>query len=183
MTKALATINPATTAQRIIEALAGGLQKAAAIYREYVEGGGDVAELRRAAPVSADLWRTLDDVACGRIDVRVMCLPAKAGTAIRQLPVAMQRNILADGVELLAADGSSIRVPVNELTSDQAAQVFYREGVRTLSQQAAYVKANTVSEEIKPTPVPWEVRGGKLRVYQPTELTASDLHRILGQMG
>jgi len=174
---------PAQTAMMIVEALAGGLSKAAQIYKEFVDAGGDVVALRQSAPVSADLWRTLDDVATGRIDVRVLCLPPKAANAIRLLPPTMQKNVIETGVEVLTSDGTSIKVPVAEVTAKQAEQVFYKHGVRAVSQQAAWLKATKPSAELPRPAVPYEVKAGKLRVYEPVELTASDLHRILGILG
>ena len=184
MTKALVKIDAKATATRIVEALAGGLQAAADIYRDYVAQGGDPMELRRAAPVSADLWRTLDDVATGRIDVRALCLPGAVCRSVRLLPKVTQSSIIDKGVDVLATDGSSLKVRVNELTAVQAAQVFAHDGVRSPAQQAAWLKEQTTSHPLPPkTHVQFEVRRGKLVVYEPCELSMADLHRLLAQMG
>lgn len=180
----LVRIDPRATAQQIVSELGKGLQSAADVYRRYIEAGGDPMELRRHAPVSADLWRTLDDVATGRIDVRLLAAPGTVGRALRMLPKVTQTDAIDNGVELLASDGSAIRVRVHELTSAQSAQVFGPNGVRTVSEQAAWLKGQLPPSAIpKPPPVQFEVKGGKLRVYVPVELSASDLHRILAQMG
>lgn len=180
----LVKIDAMATALQIVQALASGLQAAAKVYRDYVEAGGDPMELRRHAPVSADLWRTLDDVATGRIDTRLLVAPAAVARPMRLLPKVTQAAMLDNGVEVLAADGSAIRVRVHELTAAQAAQVLGPNGIRSISEQAAWIKANTAAAALpKPPPVQFEVKGGKLRIYGPVELTVGDLHRILAQMG
>lgn len=181
---ALVKLDPKATALQIVAELANGLVRSAEVYRRYIEAGGDPMELRRYAPVSADLWRTLDDVASDRIDPRALTLPGTAARAVRLLPRVTQSSVLDHGVEVLAADGSTIRVPAAELTAQQSAQVFGPAGIRSASEQAAWVKAQLPPSSIpKPPPVQFEVRGGKLRVYVPVELSASDLHKILAQMG
>jgi hypothetical protein len=183
-TEALVRLDPEQTGLRIVEALAGGLTKAAAIYRQYVEDGGDPMALRRHVPLSGELWRTLDDVAAGRIDVRVCCLPGRVAGAVRALPAQTQTTIIDKGVEVLADDGSGIRVPVQELTPDQTAQVFGPDGVRNVAQQAAWqrIKNATPSNPPMRPHVSFEVKRGKLLVYEPVELSAADLRRLLSEM-
>ena len=184
MKMSTAIMAPRDVARQIVEALAGGLQAAADVYRRYLEAGGDPMALRPHVPMSADLWRTLDDVAAGRIDTRTLCLPGRAASAIRALPKTTQTEILDGGVDILAIDGSTIRVPVAQLTAAQTAQAFGPNGLRAASEQAAWLKA-----QVSPAPPPtrhaaqFEVKRGRLVIYEPVELSMSDLHRILAQMG
>jgi len=181
-TAELVKIDPKATALRIVEALAGGLTKAAELYRQYVADGGDPMELRRHAPVSSDLWRTLDDVACGRLDVRTITLPGRVYNAVRLLPKAAQAAVIEKGVEVALPGGDMIRVQAPELTGEQARQVIGPDGVRTPSEQAAWIKKNVATAKLAPAPVQFEVKGCTLRIYQPCALTVHDLHRILAQM-
>lgn len=137
---ALVKLDPKSTALQIVAELANGLVKAAGVYRRYIEAGGNPMELRRHAPVSADLWRTLDDVASDRIDPRALTLPGTAARAVRLLPRVTQADVIDHGVEVLSADGSTIRIPAAELTAQQSAQAFGPSGLRTASEQAAWVK-------------------------------------------
>jgi hypothetical protein len=179
-----ARIDPASVAQQIVGALSGGLVEAARIYRQYVEDGGDPMALRRHVPLGASVWSTLDDVATGRIDPRVMCLPGRVQSAVRMLPAKEQTELIDSGIDVLAGDGSAIRVPLVELTADQADVAFDHGRLRSISAQAAYIHRAVpkVQEPDKPR-AQFEVRAGKLVVYQPVTLSVSDLHRILAQMG
>ncbi len=183
MKSQLVTIDPKTTATKIIESLSGGLRNAAEVYRQYVADGGDPMELRKHVPVSASMWRTLDDVATGRIDVRVLCLSAHASSAVRLLPPTTQKQVLDTGVEVITDDGSTIRVPIQEMTPDQARQAIGSGEIRTASQQAAYLKTLKPKDPPKAKPVcQFEIKGKKLRVLSPVVLDMSDLLRIIGQM-
>lgn len=171
-------------AQAIVAKLAGGLVAAADEYRKFIAAGGDPMELRRYVQIGADMWRTLDDVACRRVDVRVLVLPPRVQSAIRLLPVKEQAKVVENGVYFLAADGATIRIPAAELTVAQARQAIGPDGIRSISAQSAYLKSLTpASAQPKPPPVQFEVLGNKLRIYCPVELSMTDIHRILAQMG
>ena len=183
MSRAIASIETATIAQQITEALAGGLIKAAQIYKQFVDDGGDAMALRDASPLPAQVWANLEDVATGRVNPKLFLLPANTARAVKRLPITAQTEILDNGVELLAKDESQILVKTKELTPGQAKQVFGQNGVRTISEQAAYIKANIRQPVVIKASTVWEIRKGKLVVLRPTELTMAELHNILAQMG
>lgn len=186
MSTEIVKLDAKAMASRIISALAGGLVNAAKIYQEYLDNGGDPMELRKYAPVSPSMWSLLSDVASGRIDPRITALPVCIQSAVRQLPAGEQAAIIDSGVDVLAADGSAIRVPLGELTKVQASQAFGVGIVRSASEQAAYLKAmvpGSVSVAPARSTTPYDVRGNRLVINEPVTLTVSDLHRILGMMG
>jgi hypothetical protein len=173
------TRNVLEVANNIVTALAEGLTKASLIYKEYVDQGGDVDELQRVSGLPSDLWQTLEDVATGRVDVRVFCLPAHTQRAIKKLPPTKQKSVLEHGVEVLANDNSAITVPIQELTSKQRSQVFYRGNIRSLSEQAAWLK--TLAPPMENDKVCF-VKGDCLVIQAPTTLTMSEIHQYLAQM-
>jgi hypothetical protein len=170
------------TAKKIAASLAGGISQAVAAYKEYVAGGGDPMELRQHCALSAAAWRIIDDIACDRIDMRVMLLPATAQRCIAMLPRVTQTEVIDSGLELLTDDGSTIRVRPSELTGDQSRQLFGPSGVRSSSEQAAWLKGfkrNAVAPLIEHA---YEVKHGRLSVFRASSFTVSDLHRILAEM-
>lgn len=170
------------TARRIVEKLDGGILSAAAEYREYVQKGGDPWELRKYAKLGTGMWRTLDDVACGRVDVRAVVLPPKLQAVTRRLPVRKQTDILDNGVRVALADGHSV-VKLTDMTNRQIRQVFFGGGIRTLVQQRAWLREQEDLKAACPEPkVPFEVKSGLLFVYRPWAFTAEDLKNILLQM-
>ena len=171
------------TAEKIASALAGGLEAAASIYKEYTEGGGDPMMLRKYSCIGDDVWRTLDDVASGRVDVRVFSLPYRLSKPLRRLPQVTQRKLLDEGVEILSTDNSSIRVPLPELTIDMTRQVIAGGRVRSLSEQAAWKKAQAPQEENAHTLTDYDIKPGKLIVHRPFVFKTKDLIRILGMIG
>ena len=146
MTRAITKMDPAATAKRILDALAGGLTEAARIYREYVEHGGDVMALRAEARISTAAWRHLDAVALGRVDPRVfLAANASTASALAALPVHMQQQVCDEGVEVLSVDGTALRVNVADLTVEQARMVFGMGAVRDLAAQRAYLESERVT--------------------------------------
>ena len=144
---ALVTIDPETVAQRISDAIAGGLTEAARIYRDYVEQGGDVMALRASRPLGTVIWNALDDIACGRIDPRLPAMSATTQRALRVLPAKAQSDIITNGIEVLADDGSALRVSIDSV---QARQAIGKDCVLSLAEQAAAKKAPAKAEQSKP---------------------------------
>ena len=183
MTKAIVKLNPKTTAQAIVDALASGLVKAAGTYKDYVTAGGDPMALREHAPISADVWKVLDDVAVGRIDPRAFALAPTIARALMRLPVAEQSKLLDSGVELASSDRSKIRRKLSELSISEARMAFGPQGVRTVPQQVAALKVATPKTFEEKPKAQFEVANGKLIVYCESSFSRLDLIRILGQMG
>lgn len=190
---AVAIINPNEWANRIVEALAAGLVKAAGLLREYIEKGGDIMALQGATPVNPEVWRQLSDVATGRVLPEVYTLPYDCMRALMGLPPEQQRKAISEGVDVLSQDGSPLRVRIHEATPQQRRLAFARDHLRTIPEQKAV--AATLLSPPPPTPgsraavlaarapegkAQIEVRDHKVYIVGSAVLDKAELLRLLG---
>jgi len=161
-----------------------GFATAGRIYAEAVAAHGDVARAlfnERIPGVVPSVWRRLEAVGNGSLDHRLMNAASRGAQSLRRLPAPLQAECLDRGVDVLLAGGDSLRVAVDNLQASQVRQVFAGDHVRSLSEQKAFlsVAAPLPAGAVRPV----EVRGNRVIVRQPCELTRQDLIRLLGEMG
>ena len=181
--KSNGTVNAPEVARLIVEKLSDGIISAAAVYREYVQDGGDPKELRKYASIGDRLRRTLDAVACNRIDVRALVLAPALRAALLRLPVKKQADVLDNGVRVAIAGAPSVIVRVSELTADQIGQVFYRGGIRTIAQQTVWRREREALNEARRQPLPrFEIKAGLLWVHRSTTFRLDEIREIQAEM-
>ena len=179
--KKLAKYAPAYMAQRIQEALAGGLVEASSIYREFVDRGGDPMELREHIQMNSAMWRMLDGVAMGVIDSRVFLMPMHVQRSLLKMPIKAQELYIEKGVDVVSDDGSALKVELQDMSQATARIAFSAEGVRSIKQQAAYVKRPT--QAVSKPLAQWDIVGDKIVFHVESTLSRLDLLRILEKMG
>ena len=65
--------------------------------------------------------------------------------------LSIQTEALADGVEVLDPDETTIRrIPIHDLTAAQAALVFYRKSIRSIAQQRTKLREDKAKLRVEP---------------------------------
>jgi hypothetical protein len=83
---------------------------------------------------------------------------------VASLPYSVQERIMSgEKFDLLVANGDSIKVSAFDATRDQFAQLFGRDGVRTLAQQKLLLEDKKVKDDVRRAEaLPVYVSGGRL---------------------
>jgi len=108
-------------------------------------------------------------------------------TKLRRLPYEYQAKLLNSGVETLIRTPSgwdSLKIAPINLTRNQADLVFAKDRIRSIAEQRAVIEGNGIKKYV-PTlqsEMPYRIRGGRLFITDPVELTKQDLKKILAQM-
>jgi len=99
----------------------------------------------------------------------------------------LQRKYLAEAPELLIQEGkewTTLRLPVDELTTAQARQVFDRTGARSLAGQRAWVEDHRAKCKMHSTELeePYQIVRGRVHVRRDTILSARDLALLIAKL-
>jgi hypothetical protein len=106
-----------------------------------------------------------------------------------RLPYSEQKRAVEASVELLVLEGkehSLLKVAVENLTPAQCRQVFDGDQIRSIGAQRAWLEDKRSAQEIRevldtPTPI-YQVRGKRVVIKRPCELTAGQLAQIISEI-
>jgi len=142
----------------------------------------------RAAHAAADRYgltrptRTrLERIGRGHMDHRLFDIHGRVRDRMLKLPVYEQTRLLDKGVELLLCDkpGEHLVMEVAALQTEQLAQVFGFDGVRSLAEQRAYIEERKLRNITCQERKDYEIVGCRLKVNRPVELDLRDiLHEL-----
>jgi len=146
---------------------------------------GELAQL-----IPSDAWAQFEAVGRGWMHPRLLIgLPDKRKEAfIKRTPYSTQEKIFdGERFDLLTPGGGTLKVSLFDATSDQVDQLCAKTGIRTPSEQKAWIVSkeraersrNSDAEEFTPEPVPYSIRKGKLLVRRDTEFSKRELQRII----
>lgn len=158
------------------------------LYAETIAAFGQAARERFAAAcpkIAPTTWRRLEALGNGSLDARLLTASSKGAAALRRLPAPIQTSALDEGVEVLIGNGETLRIQVDNLTPEQTRQVFAGDHIRDVSAQRAWLESNApqiARPQMVEAPA-WNVKGGKIVVNRPCQLTRLDLARMLAEMG
>jgi hypothetical protein len=136
----------------------------------------------RYPQITQTFWTRLELVGSGDMHNTLLLDSSQGGDRLRRLPVGQQELAINNGINVLSADGTALRVDYKNLTSDQIRMVFAGDHIRTLSEQRAWVESNKVirpRHEPKRVAAPLSTRGDTLRVGD-TEITLAEAARMIG---
>lgn len=157
------------------------------IYAEAIATHGQEARERFAAAcpkIAPTTWRRLEALGNGSLDGRLLTASSAGAAALRRLPAPLQTAALDNGVELLINNGDTLRVQIDNLTPEQARQVFAGDHIRDIPAQRAWVETHAPSVARPTITAPaWSVKAGKVQIVRPCSLTRLDLARMLAEMG
>jgi hypothetical protein len=105
-----------------------------------------------------------------------------------RLPYSEQKRVAAEPVDLLVLDGkapTTLKVAVENLTPQQCRQVFDGH-IRSVGAQRAWLEERRAEQEVAPAIKQahefYRVRGRRVVIMQPCELTARQLANIIAEI-
>jgi hypothetical protein len=106
---------------------------------------------------------------------------------LRQLPISLQERCWQNPVGLLInnnGDWEELNVDLHNLTTDQAAQVFAEDHIRTAAEQRAWIEDKRAKQSVPPAKSnqPYRVVGSKLVVMVPCQFSRKELAQILADI-
>lgn len=154
-------------------------------YVKAIDELGDAArEAFRAnfPQVTPSLWRRLEAVGRNEMDSRLLVMSSAGANALRRCPFSVQKVALANGVEVLTANGDVLKVSIDNLTIEQVRQVFAGDHTRDAAAQRAWLETSA-RKAPKPPATAYRISAGKVTINQPCTMTRVELLRILAEMG
>jgi hypothetical protein len=139
------------------------------------------------AGVPRDFLRRLEKVGRGVMSRRLVLESGRWVEKVARLPLSEQEEALNDGVDVLCEDGMDHRrISVCELSPKQMQQVFGDDGLRTLAEQRTWMEEQEQDRvRCAPMKLPelvWKVRGNRVVIGSPCELTRQQMLMILAEM-
>lgn len=185
-TTAVSIVNPSETAARIAGMLRDGIRAAADEYTKYIANGGQLSDLIATNALPAEVWRTIDGIATGTIVPELAFATHAAARRIRLLPPTLQREVIANGVDLLRGSDDVQRVRWDSLSQEEAEIAFGADAVRDAGAQRAYIetrraKTDQAKARLAGTHAQFDIlpKRGAVRINEPCMLTRATLLAIL----
>ena len=122
--------------------LAQSMAEAGRLIVETIEHFPDAAALlrKRFPQVPPRMWSMLEKVGRGVMDGR-LALGCQHSFQLQRLPLSEQRRALDDVLDLALPEGDTCKVKMQDATPGQARQLIGESSIRTIEQQAAWMRA------------------------------------------
>lgn len=151
-----------------------------------LEDDPDFAEKVNAShpEVSVDVVYAFDRIGRKELHPKLAISDSPGAKRLRRLPYGQQEKYMNNPIPVLIKQlngWETLKVSVFNLTSDQAAQAFDGNVIRTEAEQRAYLETKSSKAMIQ-IDEPYRVSGRKLIVMQACQFTAGQLARLLAEM-
>jgi len=159
------------------------IRQAAEIYAQMLRKTPKAAE-RIKQEVPFKHWGRLEAVAMGALDPRLFYDFSVGASVLRQMPLSIQKDVIDSGVNVTIGDGEHLIVQHQNLTREQAYQVFDARNkcLRSEGGQRAYLeRSKQAKKNAAKTVAEYEWIGGKLRVNKP--MTPREILMIIAEHG
>jgi hypothetical protein len=182
-------IKPSTNESRIIALIANisaNIVEVAALVRKEIEGNPEWLDdfCSRFPQFTPSAIRRLSFVGI-KESPKLYFTSSSGSAALRRLPMAIQEKHAIEPIELLLSNGATLLVDIHALTSDQSAQVFASDHVRTLAEQRAWLEDKATKSSVKIARVnePFRIVKNELVIMEPCKFTRKELLKILSDIG
>jgi hypothetical protein len=128
-------------------------------------------------------WRTFEQIGRNQLLPDLYLKSGVGFNYLKKLSYSDQKRFLNDPIEYLTAKNDTLKIEVQNLTPEQARQVFASNPphLRTLAEQKAYRESAAVPTAT-PQGMPYEIlRGGKVRINGAV-FTLAQMHHICEEM-
>jgi hypothetical protein len=124
--------------------------QAATIYCDAIDKNPSFRDwcIENSPPGCSRVFRALEDVGRGRLDVRVAQGSIPFSCQIRRLSIEDQSKIIDQGADLLLPSGETLLIKASAMTNDQSRQVIASDHIRTLSEQRAWIESQKTKQAI-----------------------------------
>ena len=146
-----------------------------------------MAEIGRLG-LTNQVVRRLERLGRGLLDERLLTACDGTAKCLETLPIATQKEALDNGIKVVVNGGQHLVIKPENMTRDQARQVFAYDHIRTEAEQRAWLEtqktiATRAKELTQATASPFEVVGSRLVINKPQTFTRLQLLEILASMG
>jgi hypothetical protein len=124
--------------------------EAASLYCDAIDQNPSFRDwcIENSPPGCARVFRSLEDVGRGRLDVRVAQGSIPFSGQIRRLSIEDQSKIIDNGTDLLLPSGETLLIKASAMTNDQSRQVIASDHIRNLSEQKAWIESQKTKQAI-----------------------------------
>jgi hypothetical protein len=152
--------------------------------------GKTISEIAEACDfLTEDIVTRFEQLGRKQLVPNLMVAEYPAARHLVRLPYSEQKRAIEASVELLVLEGkehSLLKVAVENLTPAQCRQVFDGDQIRSIGAQRAWLEDKRSAQEIRealdtPTPI-YQVRGKRVVIKRPCELTAGQLAQIISEI-
>lgn len=162
------------------------LAKACKIYVDAIDNNPEAKkEFRKSFPsLSIQAWSRIEAVGRNQMHYLLLSDTSLAAGKLRKLPYSEQKKAIEDSIEVLAQDGTCLKVKSENLTFQMIKQVIARDHIRDIPAQKAYIESQKTIKEIKskkPREL-WSIKRNMLEVYAPSSFSRKQLLKILQEM-
>tara|TARA_Y100000310_G_scaffold220706_1_gene222287 strand:- start:906 stop:1472 length:567 start_codon:yes stop_codon:yes gene_type:complete len=132
-------------------------------------------------------WATFEKIGRNMMDWRLALGGVKNEGAIKRLPVSDQNRIMdGEKLELIVSGGDTLMVDPTTCNKEQAAQLFDKGAIRTLSEQRAFLEAEErgweMVEKVHSLTERYRVMGSRVIVPAACDFNKADLLVMLGEI-
>ena len=140
-------------------------------------------ELKHRLPgVPSRTWIKFEAVGRGYMHPQLISNPHFAIPRLERMSYSDQTKAVEGKMDVLTAQGDTLKVALSELTPEMAKQLFAHDHIRTLSEQKVYIESKR-SAKLKTVATMYKVFKDRVDVVEPCSLKKADLLRILQEMG
>lgn len=146
----------------------------------------DIAE--KSVYLTEDVVTRFEQLGRKQIMPNLLVADYPAARHLIRLPYSEQKRALESSVELLVMEGktpTTLKVAVENLTPQQCKQVFNGH-IRSIGAQRAYLEEKRAEQEVAPAIRQahelYRVRGKRVIILQPCELTSRQLANIIAEI-
>lgn len=145
----------------------------------------DLSDISTEAGIPRSLVDSLERVGRNKLCPELVFCDSPGKRALRRLPHDLQEKYLKEPVQVLIFNGATpepLKVQVDNLTREQACQVFDGKRVRDLSGQRAWLEAFRIRSTVKPVNPLWAVSGKRVHIAAPCNLDLSEVLKIASEL-
>lgn len=173
----------------LLQGIVGSWVEAGKLLVEMIEEDVHVKDriMERLPGLSPGVLTQLEAVGRGVLHERLLTAGGHGMNALKRMPYSDQVKHLEAPVEMVVENGDStdvLLVSVENLTSQQAAQVFASDHIRTTGEQKAWLvskRMKSAKPMIEGSPA-WHIKAGRVIFHQGASFTAGELASILTQV-
>jgi len=149
------------------------------------QDGHSVMDISEATGIPHAVIGKLESLGRKLILPQLLIAAWPAASLIPQLSYSQQERAVHDGVDLLLDNGDTLKVKAENLTYHQAKQVLGGGTIRSLPAQKAWMEEEKRKASIaikKQAVATYQVKGGRVFITTPCQLTQKDLLRMLQEL-
>jgi hypothetical protein len=149
------------------------------------QDGHSVVDISEATGIPIPVVGKLESLGRKLILPQLLIAAWPAASLIPQLSYSQQEKVVEEGVDLLLENGDTLKVKAENMTYHQAKQVLGGGSIRSLPAQKAWLeeeKRKAVTSIKKQATATYQVKGGRVFITTPCQLTQKDLLRMLQEL-